>query len=63
MRAGDDLDERGFARAIFAEQRVDFARLQVKIHAAQRAHAAEGFGEGAEFEQGRGRHAGVEGKG
>jgi hypothetical protein len=24
MGAGDDFDERGFARAVFAEQRVDF---------------------------------------
>jgi len=27
MSAGDNLDERGFARAIFAEERMDFAHL------------------------------------
>ena len=45
MRAGDDLDERGFASAIFAEQRMDFARLQVKGNSFERAHRAEGFGD------------------
>ena len=54
MRAGDDFDERGFARAIFAEQRVDFARLQIERHALQRAHRAEGFGDGGELEERRG---------
>ena len=35
VRAGDDLDERGFARAVFAEQRVNFPRPQIKRHALQ----------------------------
>ena len=46
MRAGDDFDERGFARAILAEQRVDFTSLQIKRYAFERAHRAEGFGDG-----------------
>ena len=50
--AGDDLDERGFARAVLAEQRVDFARLQLERHALQRADGAEGFADVGELEEG-----------
>ena len=51
MRASDDLDERGFARAVFAEQRVDFARTKVKGHLLERAHRAEGFCHGRKLEE------------
>ena len=51
MRAGDDLDERGFARAVFAEQRVDFARAKVKRHTLERTHRAEGFCHGRKLEE------------
>ena len=43
MRAGDDLDEGGFSRAVLAEQGVNLARAQVERHALQRAHAAIGL--------------------
>jgi hypothetical protein len=43
MDAAERFDERGFARAVLAEQRMDFTRTQVEAHAAQRPHAAEGF--------------------
>lgn len=43
MRACDDFYERGFARAVFAEERVDFARMQIKRDALERANSAEGF--------------------
>ena len=45
MRAGDDFDERGFARAVFAEQGVDFARLQIERDTLERPDGAEGFGD------------------
>jgi hypothetical protein len=41
--AGNDLDERAFARAVFAEEGVDLARLQIEVDAAERTGAAEGF--------------------
>ena len=53
--AGDDLDERRFARAILAEQRMHFARPQIERHALERTHRAEGFGDGGELEK-RGFH-------
>jgi hypothetical protein len=46
MRAGDDLDEGGLARAVFAQQGVHFTGLQVKRHPLERAHRAKGLGEG-----------------
>ena len=52
MRAGDDLDERRFARAILAKQRMNFPRPQVERYALERAHRAEGFGDGGELEEG-----------
>ena len=41
MHARQGLDEGGFARAVFAHQRVDLARLQVEAHLVQRLHARE----------------------
>ena len=43
IHARDDLDQRGFARAILAEQRVDFSPPQLDLHAGQRLHAGERF--------------------
>jgi hypothetical protein len=45
VRAGDDLNERGFARAVLAEQRVHLARPQFKRHPLERPHRAKGFGD------------------
>ena len=41
--AGDDLDQRGFAAAVFADQAVDLARLDAQIDVLQRVHAGKGF--------------------
>ena len=41
--AGDDLDQRRFAGAVFAHQAMDFARLQVERNAVERLDAGEGF--------------------
>src|SRR5580704_4117680 len=46
--APEDAHECGLARAILADQRMDLARLHVKIDAAQGAHAAEGLRDGFE---------------
>ena len=43
MRAGDDFDECGFPRAILADQRMHFPRVQVERNALERAHSGEGF--------------------
>ena len=50
--AGDDLDERGFPRAVFAEQGVDFARPQLERDAPERADGPEGFADVGELEEG-----------
>ena len=39
MEAVENLHQRAFARAIFAEQRVNFARLDGQIHIVVREHA------------------------
>ena len=39
--AAEDLDERGFAGAVLAEQRVDLAGPQLEVHAVERHDAAE----------------------
>ena len=41
MDAAEDLDQRGFARAVFAQQRVDFSGQDFEIDAAQRLYAAK----------------------
>ena len=56
---GDDLDERGLARAVLAQERVDLAGPQVEFHAAQCVDAAEVLDDvGAFDEQRRGVAAG-----
>src|ERR1700733_15440609 len=46
--AAEDAHECGLASAVLADQRMDLARLHVKIDAAQGAHAAEGLRDGRE---------------
>jgi hypothetical protein len=41
FEAGEDLDERGFTGAVFAHQRMDFARRHVEIDAEQHLHLAK----------------------
>ena len=41
MNARKRLDQRGFARAVVAQQAMHFAALQTQGHAVQRDHAAE----------------------
>ena len=45
MRAGNDLDKRGFARAVLTAERVHFAGVDVKADVRQRDHAGEGLGD------------------
>jgi hypothetical protein len=42
-RATDDFHQRGFARAVFAEQHVDFAGHQVQVHTVERDNAGVTF--------------------
>ena len=56
MRAGQHLDEGGFAGAIVAEQRQHLAALDVEIDAIERRHGAELLADPARGEQSR--HAG-----
>ena len=46
----DDLDERRFAGAVFAHQRVDLATLQIERNTIERQHARERFGDGLDGE-------------
>ena len=39
INAAEHLDQRGFAGAVFAQQRVDLACLELKIHMLQRLDA------------------------
>ena len=50
--ARQQLDERRLPRAVFAQQREDFARAHVERHAAQRDHAAEALRDVAKADQG-----------
>ena len=50
-RAGNDLDERGLARAVLANERVDFACTQLKRSASERVHTHVGHGDVAGLEQ------------
>jgi len=43
VRPRDDFDQSGFARAVFAEQRMNFAAKQFERNAVQRAHSAKDF--------------------
>ena len=50
--AGDDLDERGLAGAVLADEGVDLAGPQVERDALERADAGEGFVDVGEFKEG-----------
>ena len=49
--AGDDFDEGGFAGAVFAQERMDLACLQVERDAFESPHRAEGFRNVCQLEQ------------
>ena len=55
--AGDDIHQRGLARAVLAAQRVNFAALQREIDPGQRFDGAEGFRDVADFKNGGGSHS------
>ncbi len=46
--AGDNLDERAFARAVFAEDGVDRARRTAKVYAVECGYAAVALGDAAQ---------------
>ena len=50
--AGHRLDQRGLARAVLAEQRVNLAGPQGEIHLLQGAQRAKAFAQAAHFQQG-----------
>ena len=41
LRAAQDLHQRRFARAILAEQHVNFSRIQVEVHLVERFNAGK----------------------
>ena len=43
MHAGDDLHQRAFSRAVFADETMDLAGREREVDAAQRLDAAEGL--------------------
>ena len=49
--AGDDLDERRLAGAVFAEERVDLAGAEVEGDVVQHADAGEGLGDAADRDE------------
>ena len=57
MDAGQDFDQRRFARAILADQRGDFTRAQRQADVVQRAHAGKGFAHAGERQDRRARPA------
>ena len=57
--AGDDVEERGLAGAVRADQAEDLVRRDGEIEPVERHHAAEVLGQAAGFEQhAHGRHPG-----
>ncbi len=48
---GQDLDERGFAPAVFAEQGVDFTAVKREIDMVERGYAQKGFGDRTGFKK------------
>ena len=50
MHAGQDLDERRFARAVVADERDDLAGMNVEIDVGQRRDRAEMLGDAAQAE-------------
>ncbi len=56
VHAGDDLHQRGFARAVLADKPMDLAGRGGKIHRAQGRDAAERLGDPGKFQQRRRRY-------
>ena len=52
MHAGDDLHQRAFAGAVFADETMDLAGVQREVDTAKRLDAAEGFRDASQFEDG-----------
>jgi len=50
--ARDDLHQRGFARAVFAQQGMHLARPKLEGNPSERAHGAESLGDPRELEEG-----------
>ena len=48
--AGKHLDERGFARAVFAEQGMDFAAADIEADVLERMHRSKALGNAAHFQ-------------
>ncbi len=48
---GEHLDEGGLAGAVLAEEAVDFAGLDLQVHAVEGAHTGEGLGDAGHGEQ------------
>ncbi len=57
VNAGEDLDERRFAGAVFAEQRDDLAAPDFHLHVVQRLRAAEALRDAARLKHGPSRPA------
>jgi hypothetical protein len=51
VRAGNDLNERGFPRAIFADQAVNLPGAKIERHAFERVNAGERFGDARQLEK------------
>src|SRR5256712_11283106 len=60
-RASDDVDERGLARTILAEQDVDLSGSQIEVDAVERLYTGEPLAHPAQAEEGRGPRGGVPG--
>ena len=52
VNAGENLSERAFARAVFADERMATAVVDGEAHAIKRQHAGEAFGDLPEGEEG-----------
>ena len=51
INAGEDFDEGGFARAVFAHEGMNFAGAEGEIDVGESQDAGESFGESADVEQ------------
>ncbi len=52
MQAGDDLHQRAFPRAVFADETMDLAGGKREVDPTERLDAAEGLGNLVQFEDG-----------
>src|SRR5690606_6916106 len=56
VNAGQDLDERRLAGAVFAEQRVDLSAVEREVYVVERGDAEKALADGARFQKGSGFH-------